>query len=260
MSNMTRLLKTFWNNNRTLIVGLTLPLLLASIFALWFSRPITVREVLLNLATDLITIIITVWYVDLVIHRQEQVRWHNAEKFISAEVGKLGHALISEIVESAKLSKQIFPSNDPPLHKRRVEDIQAEVLKNAKNLDHDQIIGNLKQLNADQWSNLMQHVQGKSAEITNLLSQFGSRLSPEKLEVLLTLREAIGASNASYELFRGFLGMPISMLPKVKDGKPLEFTALATIRIGIDLRIILQRSLAVIDAFEYVVTSRQYDY
>ena len=106
----------------------------------------------------------------------------------------------------------------------------------------------------------MRRVHSKSSEITMLLSQFGSRFGPEKLEALLNLREAIGTATATFELFQGFLGVPVSMLPKVKDNKPQEFTALATIRIGIDLRIIIQRSLSVIDSFEYVVAIPQFDY
>jgi hypothetical protein len=260
MPSTPRFLKTFWTANRTLILGLTLPLLLASGIALWFSRPITVREVFLNLATDFITIVITVWYVDWILNRQEQLRWQNAEKYISAEAGKLGHSLITAIIEGVRLGDQVFPEKDPPLHKRKIQDIQAEILSKVRRLDHDQIIAKLKQLNANQWAGLMAGIQTKTADITLLLSQFGTRLSPEKVEVLLTAREAIGAAQSTYELLHKFLGVPISALPKVKDDKAFEYTVIATIRIGIDLGIILQKSLAIVDTFAYVVQPPNFDY
>lgn len=260
MISTTRFLKVFWKANRTLVLGLTVPLLLASAITLWISRPITVREVFLNLATDFITIVITVWYVDWILNRQEQLRWQNAEKYISAEAGKLGHSLVSAVVEDIKLSNQIFPKKNPPLHKRTIEDIQAEILSNVKKLDHDQIIAKLKELDASQWSKLMIGLQSRAAEITVLISQFGSRLNPEKLEVLLTLRDAIDTAESTYSLFRGFLGVPVSELPSVKDGKAFEYTALATIRLGIDLWQILQDSLSVIVTFGYVAEPPKIDY
>jgi len=47
--------------------------------------------------------------------------------------------------------------------------------------------------------------------------------------------------------------VPISDLPKVKTGKPEEFTVLAIIRLGIEFREALDACLGIIEAFDYVL-------
>ncbi|MBT7040416.1 MAG: hypothetical protein HN921_11300 [Bacteroidetes bacterium] len=260
MSKFQTVFKKIWSTNRTLITGLTLPLLLATAFALWLSRPITIKDVFLNLATDFITIVITVWYVDWILRRQEQFRWHNTEKYISGDGGRLGHALIVNIVEGLMIGDQIYPSKEQPWHTRKVEDFQEELLTNVKKINRDYIISKLKLLDPSQWAILMKDIKSRTNEITLMLSQFGSKLDPEKLEVLLSLKQAIDTAYSTYSLFYGFLGVPLENLPKVKDGGAFEYSILATIRIGIDLEILLKLCLTVIENFQYIVHPPEIDY
>jgi len=91
------------------------------------------------------------------------LRWKATENYVAGVAGSMSHGVIGDISEHTKLNRQLFPSGDPPLHKRKIEDIQAEILSNASKLHHDQIIANLRQLNVGEWTKLMLAVNGKTS-------------------------------------------------------------------------------------------------
>jgi len=64
-----------WYEHRTLIIYLTFPLVIASIIALLIARPFSTSDILVNLASDFLIVIITIWYVDWVIRRNEERKW-----------------------------------------------------------------------------------------------------------------------------------------------------------------------------------------
>jgi hypothetical protein len=249
-------MKKILATNKTLLTRLTLPLLVLTGIALWLSRPFTWADIFLNLATDFITIIITVWYVNWVIRQQESTQWQEAEELIAAEAGRVGHGFINDVAESLKMLDQIGPSKDTPLHLRKLHDVQSEIITNVRRLDRDTIIERLDGLNPAQWQNFAARFRARSTEIGIFLSQFGSRLDPERLETLLELREAINAPIATYELFIRFLGVPLDQLPQVRDGASHNVAISALLRIGIDVWTALQKALDLIATFRYILKEK----
>lgn len=253
-------LQETWRKYRLLILGLSLPLLTLSALFLVLARPISTSDLLLNIATDFITLIITIWYVDWILKKHEDAKWKGTHKFITSLAGEIAHGAISTIAENCFLSKEIFPRKNPPLHTRSLQDIQQEILENAKKLDRDNLIGHLDKLSVPQWQGLFQSIGKFPNEISTFLSQFGSRLSPSELESILSLRRSIKSATSTYSLFNDFLGVPIESMPKVKDGKPWELAAFATIRFGIELQIILQGAVSVIEVFNYIAEQPEIDW
>ena len=260
MADNARRLMTWWARSRFLVLGLTAPLLTIAIFFLVLAWPFSTSDLLINVATDLATIVITIWYVDWALRRHEEQQWRSSSRYISAQAGGIAHRLITAIVEPAGLGDQIYPSGDPPLYKRHITDIQNEIISNIRKLDADTIIAHIDRLSAREWHALMHRVQDLTSEASALIAQFATRLGPTELEAILKLRGEMSLAFSSYDLFRSFLGVPVQELPKMKDGKPWEFSALATIRIGVELRMALDQSLAVIDTFKFVAEDSSIDW
>ena len=260
MAHSARTLTTWWLRFRFLILGLTVPLLALAILSLALARPFTPSDLLLNVGTDLATIVITIWYVDWALRRHEEQQWRSSSRYISAQAGGIAHRLITAIAEPAGLGDQVYPSGDPPLYKRHITEIQNQIISNVRNLDTDTIIAHIDKLSAGEWHVLMHGVQDLTSEASALIAQFATRLGPTELEAILKLRRDMSSAFSSYDLFRPFLGVPVQDLPKMKDGKPWEYSALSTIRIGVELRMALDQALAVIDTFNFVAEDSPIDW
>lgn len=249
-------IQRLWDKNRNLILRLILPLLALAILSMILSYPFTRKDIFINLGTDFIIIIITIWYVNWILNIHEKNKWLGVEEFISSEAGKVAHGFISIIADQLKLSDKIFPS----LGSGSIQQVQTQIIENVKELDQEMIIDSLKRFNALQWNDLMESIEEKIADSSSLLIQFGSRIDPSGVECILKFREAASRIISSYSIFKLFLGVPREMLPKVKGGKPWEFTILATIRTGIDLEYTLARALDIIEIFNYEVSEPDIDY
>lgn len=226
-----------------------LPIALASMLLLLASRPIQPRDVYLNLATDLVTIIITVLYVDWVLSQHEHATWFGVDQYIASEAGRAGHAFIASIAEVLKLEDRLYPRYE----KQSVAEIQQAILQNARSLDRLAIEDSLASLSALGWQHLMTVVGTRRMEISPLISQFGSRMDPPQLEALLAFREVISTILSTYSVFEAFLGVPPQDMPKVKDGKPEEFAILTIIRLGVELKAAFEHAIALVDLFQYKV-------
>jgi hypothetical protein len=244
--------REIWRKYRLLFLGLSLPLLAISILFLFLARPFSLSDLLLNIATDFITLIITIWYVDWILEEHDDAKWEGTHKYIIAFAGEIAHGIVSIIAEKTGLSREVFPKNDPPFHTRSISDIQQEIIENVRKLSRENIIAHLDKLSAIQWQELFQSLRKFQNDISVFLSQFGPRLRPYEQEAILSMRMEIVSTISSYELFYDFLGVPIESMPKVKDDKPWEYAALATIRIGIELQLALQQAINVISVFDYI--------
>lgn len=240
-----------WHEYKLLVLGLTIPLFALSVFFLFLARPISMSDILLNIATDFITIIITIWYVNWILKGNEEIRWKGTHKFIISLAGGIAHRVISEIAEKSGFFNEIYPRNNPPLYTRTISDIQQEILVNVMKFDRDNLISHLDKLSKMQWRILFQSLASFPSEISTFIGQFGPRLNPSELEAVLSLRNDIVSVISVYDLFSDFLGQPVESMPEVKDGRPWDFAIFATIRSGIELQIILQRAVTVINVYNY---------
>jgi hypothetical protein len=230
-------------------MGLVLPLLIASSVLLYLSRPISTRDVTLNLATDVITIIITVIYVDWVLHRHDEAAWQRAEKYIAAEAAAIANSFIRDVAEHLRIRDHVFPRLDST----DLQKLQLDVLSRVKRLDRFVIEDALSVLPKERWQTLIAIVEQRRYDSTPILSQYSSRMDPAQLESILEFRQQCSILISWFSIFGAYLGVPVSQLPKVKDGKPEEYTVLATIRIGMTFKDTFDACLSIVEAFEFHV-------
>lgn len=237
----------FWTANSSVILRLVLPLGLLSILFLVIASPDSPADLALNLATDLLTIIVTVLYVDWVVKEHEHAAWKGVEKYIAAEAGRAAHSFISDMAVGLDLEGQLFPSPAPS----NAVEIQQNVLRNAAALDRFAIEDALARLDKIHWALLMQKVSSRRADTAPLVSQFGARMAPNQLAAILAFRELTSSIVTYYDLMQDFLAVPITALPKVKGGRPEEYMVLTIIQLGIDLKAAIDAALTVVDTFSF---------
>jgi hypothetical protein len=249
MNSVASSLNRFWSNNRSLILRLILPLAILSAILICLARPASFDDVSLNLATDLITIIITVLYVNWVISQHDKARWSTAEKYIASEAAAVGNAFIRDVAEALKIEDELFPRPSS----LDVREIQASILDRVANLDRFVIEDALAKLTRQRWQDLMAIIDTRRGDSTPIISQFAARMSADQLSSMLAFRRVCSSIVSTYSLFDDFLGVPVPNLPKVKGGRPEEYTVITIIRLGIDFRAAFDASLGILNAFGYVI-------
>ena len=242
-------LARLWRRNRSLFLRLVLPLAMLSIILISVARPVSFGEVALNLATDLITIIVTVLYVNWVIGQHDKARWSTAEKHISSEAAALAHAFIRDVAVALRIEDELFPKPAS----LDVQAIQASILDRVATIDRFVIEDALAKLTKPRWEGFISVVKARRADSSPIISQFASRMNADQLSSMLAFRQVCSSIVGAYSVFEDFLGIPVPNLPKVKGGKPEEYTVITIIRLGIDVKAAIQASLDVIRAFDYVI-------
>ena len=163
---------SLWESYSAILLRLVLPLSAVSVALLLLSSPVRPRDVMLNLSTDLITIIITVLYVDWVLRKHQEASWHDVHKHVSSEAGRAAHSFISSVATHLDLETELFPS---PVPTNAIE-IQQFVLSRAATIDRFKIEDALARLNTLKWARLMAKIRERRDEMGPLIAQFGPRL------------------------------------------------------------------------------------
>ena len=153
------------------------------------------------------------------------------KKHISNEVSLMAMGVIGDIADIAELYRQIYPDDGIALVKEgKLKEWLNSTRKAMEALPRRDIIQALKKLDSIGWNRILKSLELRRDESTAIISQFGARMRPEELECVLSFRRSVKAMFNSIDLLKYFLGVPIEKMPKVRGGKPEDYTAIETIR------------------------------
>jgi hypothetical protein len=238
--------------NRTLFFYLILPL--ATVATITFLIAYRLREqgLFINLATDFVSIIITVFYVDWTLHRFEEQRWKGVSKYISDETSRMAMGLIGDIADITGLYRTIYPKEGIELAKKgKLMEWLQVTRENVRQLTRKELIHSLKKLDRKGWEEIAHSLESRKDESAVLISQFGGKMKPSELESVLRFRQSTYAALSSIKLMKPFLGLDLVNLPEIKGGSPENYTYIQTIRSAIELQDAMQRSLDLTEAFSF---------
>jgi len=247
----------YLRRNRPILLRLVLPLAIVSIVSLAFVWPIDTEAALVNVATDALSIIVTVLYVDWVLRQHERIQWEEADKYASAEVGQFAHGFMSSVAEILGIEDQILPSPPDP---KSAREIQASIIRGARDFPRERFMQPLRNLTRPQWDHIIGEVEKRRVEAGNVLNLFGFRMSPDQVALILKFRDIASGLLASYSLLRQFVGIPLAQLVLDADSKRRDYSEIQFMRTAIDLRLLYDLCLRTIDAFHVKPAEPEIDY
>ena len=250
-------MKSFFKNNKILIIRLVIPLVSLAGISLWISTQYQ-RDIFVNMATDFISIIITVFYVDWVMKLYNKNKWSTPDLYIRSECGSLGQGFISDIAEHLGLSNSVFPPLDPKNFS--VRSTQLEIIQRAKNLQVEDFDKSLMSFNVNQWLKLDEVIESNHDKADKLLELFLIRTSPTELTSLFEFRRRCSDISGTYSLFKYMIGMPLHKLPPLKDGSQNYYGLIAAKRTSIDLKRALDSAINIIETFGFEAKEPDVDY
>lgn len=193
---------------------LVLPLVLLSAASLAVHAWWPAEGFFVNLATELLGIVITVAYVDWILTRNEAERWRGTDTRIQERLMIFSNALISGIRAGLGfgpdvLSETVMLSGNPDLMHREVLRVAVHVLEPSAR-------SRLDRLDQPGWKQLAAHIQATWGEAERLIEGFGSRLGPRQMELMLDIQQALERALTFWRTFPDLAGVPDEKLPKTR--------------------------------------------
>jgi hypothetical protein len=185
---MKRLLtksKSVISENRIMsLLAVNLVLYTLLFFGLAFKHP-SYRDVYVGLATSMLTIGITVYFVDVIIKANEKAQWEGAENVARDEVATLSVKLVSSVVVplSFPFMKEWLEKVDEYVKRDSyLRDITDWDMQKVEELGVDKL---LEQLSADGWRGLYKGIQKLEAELRDCIMLYSKVIPPKTLGKLL---------------------------------------------------------------------------
>jgi hypothetical protein len=168
----------------------------------------------INLSTVPIGIIVTVFYVDWILARHEQMRWQVMDKRIAARMKTLLNAMVSSIRVSLNFGPKIIdPFVQDPLNP---DDLHAAVMSAAGRVVQPALYQRIAAFTPADWQRLQRQILPVHNAILQFLNAFHARLSPEQNAKLLDMEEALTQSLIAYQTFPDVAGVPLDQVPHGK--------------------------------------------
>ncbi len=182
------------------------------------------RSLLINLAAGLLGSMITVFYVEKIIRRNERYEWTKVMGHIGRQVNILANATTTSVRLALGLR---MPSASVDLEViRDPQRMRAMMLR----LIEDQLlpqIPKLAEINQDDWRAFANNLRGSMSDAERILSLFSRNLDPTIMGLILDIHEKARGLLLQYQTWPDMLGIPLVELKPNNRGESMVpfFTA-----------------------------------
>jgi hypothetical protein len=201
--------------NRDLLVKLALPLGVVAAGALVVHHWWDYGGALVNVATGLIIVILTVSYVEWVLRRHESEAWGGTDARVRERLDVFVNATISSVRIGLGFSPDVTEVYGSPTLDS--DELHRRVLLVSKDILEPDIHVRMAGLDEAGWGLLMTNLQSVWAESERLLDRFYHRLRPRQVELMLDIQSAIERSMTFWRTFPDVMGVPPERLPHMNS-------------------------------------------
>jgi hypothetical protein len=230
--------------DKQIIIKLILPLSLFASLSVAINNYFELDGFFINLATELIGIIVTVLYVDFIIKKRETEKWNNVEKKVSHALRTLVNATISTIRTSFGYGIDII---DYKIEEAVMSDpkkfylMEKELIRISKEILEPTALSKVNSFNRTTWSSFNNQLQYLYESDIKLLTVYGSKLTPIQYELLIEIQDELGSIMTQYSTWPDILGVPDEELPKGTRIPTIEWKESLNELIADDIRRLLNK-------------------
>ena len=164
----------------------------------------------LNLGASFIAIIVTILYVDRILERHDERRWHRPKKLISHRI----MVTVGSNITNIRGALGIAPLNALITEPRAMH---REYLKYCAAVIEPEVASQVGGLDQVGWKRLARAIEACYTNCENVLSLFASTLDPRQLELLIEMQNHLRTAALPYQTFPDLLGVPDNNLPATKS-------------------------------------------
>jgi hypothetical protein len=173
----------------------------------------------INLATEIIGIIVTVAFVDWIAQKRESERWHEAMLRIRSRLKLFTNSSIRNLNDSIGISPADILKQVPFAEFRNADSIRRDVIwtQGIREIVLAETEARVVNLRERSWRNLGRALFHTYTEADKMLSLFGGRMKAEHYKLVLDIQEeARVAAIEFYQQFPEVIGAPENFLVEPK--------------------------------------------
>lgn len=197
--------------DKSLVIRLLVPLLGLSVISVGLHIWLNCEGFFLNLATELIGILVTIAYVDHVLRRYESKRWHKVEAKMIFRLQVFVIESIAACRISLRYGLDIFDRTK--LDSPDIEIVGAEMVRAAREILEPMALRRVASLDTKGWRILDMNIRFILDSAEKLLQIFSDKLAPTQYALVLDIQDEIKAMQLKYLPFPDVVGVPDDQLP-----------------------------------------------
>ena len=199
---------------KNLWMRLILPLVVVFVFSIYLNNVLGADGFFINLATEIVGIVITVAYVDWILQRHEKQKWLGTDERVANRLMSLLISTLTTIRTGLGFGAEIL--DDSVLASNDSNEIHKEVTRLVEQIISPVIFQRIDALDPKGWKDLTNNVAVIQNHLLTFLSLFQTRLSPDQISDLLDLQDALSNSRTFYTIFPDIAGIAAKDLPMTR--------------------------------------------
>jgi hypothetical protein len=192
--------------DKRLFRKLVLPLVLLALVSLGAHFLWDVDGLLVNIATEVLGIVITVAYVDWIVRRHDTDTWRGTDSRVRDRIEIFINGALSGVRSALGFGSDMLV--DVTLQAGDVGAAHREVLRISEHVVEPQALTRIAGMDAKGWKRLVRHLQNTAAAADSLLDRFDSRLRPKQIELLLDIQQQANSALTYYSIVPEYAGIP----------------------------------------------------
>jgi hypothetical protein len=182
------------------VVMLVVPLVIVSVITLIINWIFPLDGFFINLSTEIIGIILTVVYVDLIIRRHEKMKWKNVNQRVSEQLIIMVNSVLSSIRDACKYSIEDVAGHDAlyKLSRMNINNMTLELIKGTEKVIEPNLQNKIKNFDQTTWNTLTTNIGNIHNACINYVSMFANIMNPRQYELVLDLQ------NQSFKVYENF--------------------------------------------------------
>jgi hypothetical protein len=156
---------------------LVLPISIAAVSSLIVGYFVPWQGLFINLAATFIGILITVFYVDLILRKHEETRWSNVKARVHGRIERMANLSVSAFRSAYGLDTDIFGKSFLETDDRT--EIRSMIAHAAENVLIPITPTRLNEVNQAEWKKVVQLLSSVVQMGDELVALFGDRIEPE---------------------------------------------------------------------------------
>lgn len=203
---------------RHLYIVLFAILIFFSSICIFISNYFSFDGLLVNLATEVLGIILTVYFVDRIIRNYENEKWRGVEIKLKKYIQVLVNAIISSIrlafgfsledICNREVYIQVFNNPNENMHL-----MDSELVRISKEILEPTVFVHVENMNKKSWDLLNTNLKNANDSVEKIISLFGAKLTPEQFEILLDVQEIIDSFFMQEATWPDFIAVSEENLP-----------------------------------------------
>ncbi len=231
--------------DKHILTRLFIPLVILAILSIVLNLFVEFHGFFINLATELIGIILTVMYVDYIIKKRETEKWQNVENKISHALSTLVNATISTVRTAFGYGIDILDYEvERAVMVNPTENINLmhkELMRISKEILEPTALARTSLLDQNGWISFIKGLQYLYESAEKFLTVHGAKLTPKQYELLIEFQEAVSKIMIPYTSFPDIIGVPDDKLPKGTRTPANEMKSVLNESLAKDIRGLLSK-------------------